>query len=519
MKFGLALRGVEGVIVPILVFGAWILAGCSGSTEKTQEPPPLEPIVWSSHTHATFWINPDGSAKINYRYQQPYGMLNNVIQNSRKVEAWSDLNIDIQPGPEQDKATFTAYIPDITDYRLNKNIGPVQINKNGSGSFKIQFGFKEKPAEHPGDISDEEARTILEKEREKRAIIKRHDPPVEFIEARVLRAEFFLPPEAQTSEHFKKTEKGSYVTEFDQMKARTLRARSVEDEELAFKLIRAGEFQEITTPIMMRLRNLEIHGTTNAPSLSFGSTGEPLFDYEAETAAAKSTFTESLQNSGIVPAWPSSPESNPLSDVKVAGLERGHRALGIKIQGTASEEVMWVKGSLLRAEDDQGRVLFPALKVLNSLSNRSTPNAARSFTMHLNSLDPAEDAIQLGQLKFILTAALASEKETIDLGTYDLDQMVVGPHGLVSSLWKYPVGDEHVFNCRVECPAPYAIFRAFNAETGNRILEGSLSANGLNTGFGRHGIKPFKRARYELTSYPDYREVAIPYEFKDVELP
>ncbi|MEM7013082.1 MAG: hypothetical protein AAF585_16540, partial [Verrucomicrobiota bacterium] len=312
----------------------------------------------------SYTINPDGSAKIEMTWRGSGLGVSNVANFSTGVEAWSDLKVEREDG-EITAMTLTAYVPDITNCRINGSPGPrMQFRKAEDGGFiggKPEGETQANEEVLPGDIDTavEEIKKGLKLQ--SKMIGDRMGDGEAKLTIRVA-------SKPKPSAHFKTLEDGALEMRMDFKKAKEVSEQLTSDDAKLRELARFGPrgFRQTLGEAVM----LEMFGEANRPWIKIPAGGDPLFDYEAEAAAAKENERAMLLASGLyLTETPEEPENNPVLGIKNvrAGIEKSSRGApkcAIRFAADLADNVVHVEGvRVVSAEDSDGTPCFPALAI------------------------------------------------------------------------------------------------------------------------------------------------------------
>src|SRR5882672_2709473 len=261
-------------------------------------------------------LNPDGSGKVTLLWEgdppnpelQSAGFLGSELANGKGIDAWKDFSCTIEGGRLKFQAT--AYFRDPSKLRFfcqgfHASVLDIVASTDDKGNFVVKAPTPERGSAGEMPASEEEMLAKLKGEREKFAMAK------EFIGGMmgglVCVGSVRLPGKIGKVQNGKKGPADTVKICFEGKLLVDLLDRLMTDDALAVKLLRSGkEGPEALLALLGDQGPLEAVTTGKL---------EPLFDYEAEVAAAKDAYETAAGSLNL----PKPPElAAPMQNVRIA---------------------------------------------------------------------------------------------------------------------------------------------------------------------------------------------------------
>jgi hypothetical protein len=256
-----------------------------------------------------FTLNPDGSGKVTAEIQvtlpqmgqavdvaaEARKAVQNIVNLSEGVTAWKDVTFSGgKDGKEYIKGT--AYFKDITKFKLAGENTSVQWKPVADGAVRMQFVFELPPEHAPAAASKLTEEEIAQKIAESKESFSKQVPMMTGM-LKDLRAEwtFALPTAPDKTVNFEKLADRPNTVRvlIEGPKALdALKALANDDALLRAKIV-AGK--DPTGPPDPELLNEKLFGTKGPITVTFKPGDKPLFDFAAESEAAKKAMPEMLK--------------------------------------------------------------------------------------------------------------------------------------------------------------------------------------------------------------------------------
>ncbi len=258
-------------------------------------------------------LNPDGSGKalIDTLFTLPpvpgvkpdatimgKQMATQMIVGARGVDAWKDLAIDVAPDGRA-HVSVTAYFPDISKFRLDSPF-TTTWTKDATGNFTLIIK-KDNPANPPAPPAMTDAQVAAAITAAK-ADYKQNQPAMQLgLGDLKIATTFTLPGTVSATNILTKAPDANTVTLLLEGKPMLAAMDKImADDKLLTTAIRAGN----DSPIADDLLTQNIFGKPGPISATVTGPTKDLFDYKAESAAAKSAQPDMFKKLGINPTPP-----------------------------------------------------------------------------------------------------------------------------------------------------------------------------------------------------------------------
>jgi len=399
-----------------------------------------------------FTLNPDGSGKVKIKCvaasvgfdigekKTPDELLKKnvreTLEGSEGVDAWSDVVAGLR---DDGKMSFagTAYFKDVEQLKLKvmgvTGSGPELAVRKEKGALIVQLsGDKKepKPAQPPGNLTEEQIKARMKEERAKyqqgKAVME------SFIKDVKLRTRFNFPGAVGEVHNFKKMGSNSVEIAFDggkllqvlealMMDDAFLRKAIVEDRDVAS----SGPDEEGLFVEKMFGEKAPVMASTQGPL-------KPAFNYEAEAAAARKNQPDLLKKYIAIPAAAPAAAGAVLKGIRVAGVQlvhvadnqRGLRPFNAGEPSLTLAVIAELSGAALAAKD--GKVT----KAVTDDGENILPNGAFAREIHFPRLSddkksvvfdvklnlPGPKAAGIKEVTGSLRYMVADKTKEVDLG-------------------------------------------------------------------------------------------------------
>lgn len=266
------------------------------------------------HLAHEFFFNPDGSGKVKVRWSgplqgaDPRNFIGEEVGKAKGVEAWSDISY----APEGDRLVFqaTAYFRNVSELRfhcqgMHVSSTDFATATDAKGSFTVVGRIESKPDAPVSDEADIPA--AIQSAREQISMGR------DFIEGMfgglVVTTILHLPGKIKKPKNAKKIDDTSASTETKGSDLLAIIDRLMNDDKLMAEMLRRGGGPDAIASLLGDLGPAEVSTT--------GKTA-PLFDFEAEVAAAQAAFEEFRASLGV----PAGPElAKPTENTRVVAFK------------------------------------------------------------------------------------------------------------------------------------------------------------------------------------------------------
>jgi hypothetical protein len=385
-------------------------------------------------------LNPDGSGKVAVLWsgdppspdQQSGDFLASEIMNGKGIDAWRDLSCTIENGALKFQAT--AYFKNAAKLRFfcqgfHANVLDLVTSTDDQGNFTAKTPVPDTSSSAPASGSDEEILARLPGEREKFAQAK------EFLGGMmgglVCIGSIRLPGKIGKAKNGKKGPADTVKMRFEGKSIIDLLDRLMTDDALALRLLRSG--QEGPEALIGLLGD---QGPMEAVT-----TGKiaPLFDYDAEVAAAKEQFASIAETLNL----PKPPElAPPMQNVRIVAAKlvreadsdrdlnpmgQNYPSLSYTIVGDLADgAVKAEEGRMETALTDAGDNLVPDDDWKRRISFPKLTNDRRSaiFEIELRLGDAPVEGFR--ELRGTVSIFASSGTEDVDLGFKKLEAGAAG---------------------------------------------------------------------------------------------
>jgi hypothetical protein len=409
-----------------------------------------------------FTLNPDGSGKVKIKCvaapvsfdigekKTPDELLKKdvreTLENSEGVDAWADVVAGVR---DDGKMSFvgTAYFKDVEHLKLKvmgiTSSGPELTVRKEKGALIVQLqgdNKEAKPAEPPGNLTEDQIKARMKEERAK---YQQGKPVMEsFIKDVKLRTRVNFPGALGEVHNFKKVGPNSVEIAFEGGKLlQTLESLMMDDAFLR-KAVMEGRDLAASGPDTEGAFVEKMFGE-KAPVMA--STQGPLklsFNYEAEAAAARKNLPELLKKYGAAPAAIPASAGAALKSVRVAGVQLVHVAdnehglrpfnssepsLTLAVIAELSGAALAAKdGKITKAVTDAGESILPNGAFAREIHfpRLSDDKKAIVFDVKLNLPGPKAAGIKevSGSLRYVV----ADKTKEVDLGLTEFKKGATG---------------------------------------------------------------------------------------------
>ena len=277
------------VIRLMLIFGiSVLLSGCFETKEEyTLNPDGSGKVVYSA-------VFPPMSFKFGDEEPDPESQMKNavkdILEKSSGIDVWKDVSCKLT---DEGKILFkgTAYFRDVSKFDVhNQGMMKVAFFKDEKGNLVLELKGKEKEKIKAGKkkiakLSEEE---ITKKFKEEKAKYQQMKPMMSaFLSTMKQEMRFHLPGKPSNVTNFKVEESGTLLLTFEGEKLFGVMDEMFEDPARMRKQILAGADFTEGGPKMDFLMNEKLFGEKAPVRATVTGAMKPLFNYEAEVAAAK----------------------------------------------------------------------------------------------------------------------------------------------------------------------------------------------------------------------------------------
>jgi hypothetical protein len=410
-------------------------------------------------TKQDFTLNPDGSGKVVHECRfQPFSMnfgadgaepteeeklkkaVADLISKSEGVDAWDNVHYE-QLDDGRILFRGTAWFPDIAKLKIeNQTMMAFQWNRDPSGNGELSMNIEK------GDDDDDEAEApntppADEEGRKKWLAAERG----KFQQARMMmvtmlagmkhNATFRLPGGAGETRNFEKADDGALSIAFQGEKFLTAMDALMADDEWLLANGAGGE----QGPEFDGIFAEKIFGQPGMPIAKRTALGDPLFDYQAEVAAARANapaLQEKLGSAAVAALPPS--EGGPLKSARVVGIRLSNAVdsalelrpfndepgLGLSILCEFDGAVFEIddKSTVETATTDTGASILPKSEFRRQINfPRLSPNKTHTlFDISLST--PPAGATRLRDLAGTLQYTTAGATKEIDVGIAKIEK-------------------------------------------------------------------------------------------------
>lgn len=266
-----------------------------------------------------YTLNPDGSGKVALAWSgavpgpdfNPADFMTGEVGNARGVDAWGALSCVVDG--DRMKFEALAYFPSLSGLRFHcqgfhANVLEYETSLTDAGAFVVANTAPGGPPSEPSGASDDELRARLSEERGKFAQARG------FLEGMVgglvCSATLRLPGTVSAAVNCAKSGPATVRSRFEGDRILEVIGRLMEDDALALRLMKSGK----QGPEALA----ELAGVEGPLRVEAAPPLEPIFDYAAESAAARERFDGLAASLGLGRG----PErSKPLANVRVAAAK------------------------------------------------------------------------------------------------------------------------------------------------------------------------------------------------------
>lgn len=289
-------------------------------------------------TKQEFTLNPDGSGKVVHesRFQtmdlsgnkqgsekQMKAAVGELIGKARGVDAWRDVSYELL---DDGRIAFkgTAYFRNLSALDIpNQTMLEFDWATGDDHTGTLTLRAKDKSAgEKPAAPSEENisAEEAAQKLRQSRAQYQQMKPMMAMIMGAMKHeVVFHLPGRPGKSSAFRKESAGALSLAFDGNKMIEAMEKLINDD--AWMARNAGVMNPDSAPPMDEQMSLLLFGDKGPVQATVTRLGEPVFDYEAEVAAAREDFAALQQQLGTGPVAVAAPaQSGELKSLTVVGV-------------------------------------------------------------------------------------------------------------------------------------------------------------------------------------------------------
>ncbi len=383
------------------------------------------------HLEHEFHFNPDGTGKARVRWSGPLqspdvdtmSFLRDEVAQARGVETWAGLAC----APLEDRLVFegTAYFRNVSELRfhcqgLHVNAVDFATATDPAGAFVVVGRMEAKPEEPVTDASALPA--AIAQAREQIAMGR------EFLEGMFggLRCSVLLhlPGKLGALKNAKAVDGNSVRTEMAGKDLLDVMDRLSKDDVLITEMLRRGGGPDAIASLLGDMGPL--HVTTQGPTA-------PLFDFEAEAAAAAEAFGQFRSDLKV----PAGPERGPaagnarIAAVKLVREADGDRELnpmGQNYTGYSFVVVGDLPGPALKAEEgmleafktDGGADLLPESEWDRKCHFPKLTNDGKTFIAEMSVKFPDGEPAGIQELRGVVRVQVATATEEVDLGFPEL---------------------------------------------------------------------------------------------------
>lgn len=382
------------------------------------------------HLDHEYHLNPDGSGKVTVCWKgdspspdlQPPQFMSSEVMNGKGIDAWSDLDCSLEDGKLVFKAT--AWFKEIAALRFfcqgfHANVLDFVASTDAKGNLVVKTPAPELNSDVPAAASDDELHERLPVEREKYAQAR------EFIGGMmgglVCTASLHLPGAVGKVRNGKKSSPGTVSTRFEGKIILDLLERLLSDDDLALKLLRTGkEGPDALLGLLGDQGPLEVATTGKLA---------PLFDYEAEVAAAKENFAALAERLDL----PKPPQLGPpMENVRIVAAKvvrdadpdrelhpmgQNYASMSLTVAGDLPGAVIKVEeGRMDAAVTDGGENLVPDDDWKRRISFPKLTKDRRTTYFDVDLALPPPGIEGFKEIRGILAVHVSSGSEDVDLG-------------------------------------------------------------------------------------------------------
>jgi hypothetical protein len=401
-------------------------------------------------TKQEFFVNPDGSGKVVIENVfQPIDMtgtgkqdpeaemkkaVKDVLENSKGVEVWKDVSFS---RAKDGRVVFkgTAYFRDISRFDVqNAGIIKVTLSKDAGGNLVIQTKSDKPAAAGTVKLTDEEVKSKIEEQ--KTEYQRNRGMMAGMMSSLRMNGTFHLPGSVTDVSNFKKTADGALQIDIEGTKLLEAMDGIMKDDSAMRELVSSGGDLTESGPMDSLIFNEKLFGQKAPVRAVIGADAKPLFDYEAEVAAARAGFADMVKALDIKVAEPAPPakKGEPLKNVRVGGVrivriedqEREvrpfyqGRGLTMSIVADFPGAVLKVPGGRVdKAVADNGQDILPADEWARNIGFCALSKDGTTAIFDANLTLPGDGVKYVQEISGVLECIVAGGVKKADLGLMD----------------------------------------------------------------------------------------------------
>ncbi|HLY73519.1 MAG TPA: hypothetical protein VKU80_05310 [Planctomycetota bacterium] len=409
-----------------------------------------------------FTLNPDGSGKVRIKCvaapvsfnlgkeKSPEELLKQnvreTLENSAGVDAWSDVVAGLRDDGKM-SFTGTAYFKDIEQLKLKvmgvSSSGPELVVTRGKGTLTVQcIGEKKepKPAEPPGNMTEDQIKARMKEERAKyqqgKLMMESFLKDVKF------HTRVNLPGALGEVHNFKKVGVNSVEIAFEGAKLLKVLETLVMDDAFLRKSILEGRDLTTSGPDDETVIVEKLFGEKAPISASTQGPLKPVFNYEVEAAPARKNLPEILKKYGAASAGTPAAAGATLKSVRVAGVQlvhvadndRGLRPFNMSEPSFSLSVIAELSGAALTAKEgkitkavaDTGENILPRSDFDRQIHFPRLSDDKKAVVFDVKLALPGPKASGIKEVTGSLQYVVADKTKEVDLGVAEFKKGAKG---------------------------------------------------------------------------------------------